>query len=99
MERVIGQGFVGACILSLVMVAVASGQEVKVRLRDGSARGFLVLRSETGGSDKGSTRVPFQRRLTQRRNYRLLTKVNFSSDQRSAGTEGANFSGTLRNDD
>ena len=48
MERVIGQGFVGACILSLVMVAVASGQEVKVRMRDGSARGFLVLRSETG---------------------------------------------------
>jgi hypothetical protein len=48
MERVPGQGFVGACILSLVMVAVASGQEVKVRLRDGSARGFLVLRSETG---------------------------------------------------
>jgi hypothetical protein len=47
MERVT-QGFVGACILSLVMVAVASGQEVKVRLRDGSARGFLVLRSETG---------------------------------------------------
>jgi hypothetical protein len=48
MERVTGQGFVGACILSLVMVAVASGQEVKVRVRDGSARGFLVLRSETG---------------------------------------------------
>jgi hypothetical protein len=48
MERVTGQGFVGACILSLVMAAVASGQEVKVRVRDGSARGFLVLRSETG---------------------------------------------------
>lgn len=48
MERVSGQGFVGAFVLSLVMVAVASGQEVKVRLRDGSARGFLVLRSETG---------------------------------------------------
>jgi hypothetical protein len=48
MGRVSGQGFVGACVLSLVMVAVACGQEVKVRMRDGSARGFLVLRSETG---------------------------------------------------
>jgi hypothetical protein len=48
MARVSGQGFVGACILILVAVAVANGQEVKVRARDGSARGFLVLRSETG---------------------------------------------------
>jgi hypothetical protein len=48
MTRVSGQGFVSACILSLVMVAAAAGQEVKVRARDGSARGFLVLRSETG---------------------------------------------------
>jgi hypothetical protein len=48
MARVSGQGFVGTCILMLVTVAVASGQGVKVRARDGSARGFLVLRSETG---------------------------------------------------
>jgi hypothetical protein len=50
MGRVSDKGFVGACILMLVMVAVASGQEVKVRVRDGSARGFLVLRSETGAT-------------------------------------------------
>jgi hypothetical protein len=48
MGRLSGQKFVVACILSLMMVSLASGQGVKVRLRDGSARGFLVLRSETG---------------------------------------------------
>jgi hypothetical protein len=48
MARVSGRGFVGACVLMLVTVAVASGQGVRVRMRDGSARGFLVLRSETG---------------------------------------------------
>lgn len=39
---------VGACILMLATVAAVSAQGVKVRMRDGSARGFLVLRSETG---------------------------------------------------
>ena len=48
MGRVSGHRLVGACILILVNVAVASGQGVKVRVREGSARGFLVLRSETG---------------------------------------------------
>jgi hypothetical protein len=48
MGRVSGHRFVGACILILLTVAVASGQQVKVLARDGSARGFLVLRSETG---------------------------------------------------
>src|SRR5277367_2080358 len=48
MGRLSGQGFVGASILILLTVAVAGGQEVKVRARDGSARGFLVLRSEKG---------------------------------------------------
>jgi hypothetical protein len=50
MGRVSGKKFLGACILSLVAVAGAGGQGVKVRLRDGSARGFLVLRSETGAT-------------------------------------------------
>jgi hypothetical protein len=48
MGRASGHRLVAACILFLVAVAVASGQGVKVRVRDGSARGFLVLRSETG---------------------------------------------------
>jgi hypothetical protein len=48
MGRLSDHRLVGGCILILLTVAVASGQEVKVRARDGSARGFLVLRSETG---------------------------------------------------
>jgi hypothetical protein len=48
MARFSGKGLVGTCILMLITVAVASGQGIKVRMRDGSARGFLVLRSETG---------------------------------------------------
>jgi hypothetical protein len=48
MARVSVHRLVGAWILMLATVAAASAQGVKVRVRDGSARGFLVLRSETG---------------------------------------------------
>jgi hypothetical protein len=48
MRSMSDQGFFGACLLILLTVAAASGQEVKVRVRDGSARGFLVVRNEAG---------------------------------------------------
>ena len=79
MGRVSGHRLVGACILILLNVAVASGQGVKVRVREGSARGFLVLRSETGAiltrgilmsprePDQGPNRLPLQRRLVTKR--------------------------------
>jgi hypothetical protein len=52
MKRTSGLG--GVCILTLVAVAMlvqpvcADGQGVSVRYREGSLRGFLVLRSQTG---------------------------------------------------
>lgn len=54
MKRTSGLG--KGCILTLVAVAVlvqpawAEGQDVSVRYREGSARGFLVLRSQTGAT-------------------------------------------------
>jgi hypothetical protein len=48
MGRVSDRRFFGACILLLLTVAAINGQEVKVRVRDGSARGFLVVRNEAG---------------------------------------------------
>ena len=50
MARVSGQGFVGACILMLVTVAVASGQGVKVRARTAPRGDFLCYGVRQGRS-------------------------------------------------
>jgi hypothetical protein len=54
MKRTSGPGFLGGCIVSLVAVAMlvqpgyAEDQGVRIRYREGSVAGFVVLRNEKG---------------------------------------------------